>query len=96
MSDFMNPEELPIELREQYLERRRKDVADGLNALSAADFFVLSKIGHQVRGNAASFGFDLLTPVASELEQAAQQKDLEKSRELLNSFEVILNEYRPV
>jgi HPt (histidine-containing phosphotransfer) domain-containing protein len=89
-------DELPSEMRERYLLRRREDLSKCLDALGALDFTQLSKVGHQVRGNAASFGFERLAPVGEELEQAAAVGDRERSMFLLNQFEAVLNEYRPL
>lgn len=66
---------IPDEMRRKYIERRRRDHADLANALAAGDFDVLYRVGHQLRGNAATFGYDSLTLLGERMEAASQARD---------------------
>lgn len=84
---------IPEDVRKKYIERRKKDLADCRMALSNADFKCFSFIGHQIKGNAITFGFDELTPIALEMERLAAEKNVENLHELLNQFESVLNRF---
>lgn len=67
--------EIPAELRAKYLERRKNDLELLKNSLSSRTFEEFKRIGHQLKGNAASFGYKDLERIAVDLEIAGQQKD---------------------
>lgn len=72
----MTPNKEQIEI---YLKRRLADWQNGQDALKKSDFFVLEKIGHQMKGNGVSFGFPELSDLGEKIEMMAQEK---KSKEL--------------
>lgn len=78
---------VPIEARQKYLERRKQDVIASKEALSKQDFSFLERLGHQIKGNAVTFGFDELTSIAIEIEQASKEKKLELLKILIQKFE---------
>lgn len=84
---------IPEEVRRKYIERRKKDLADCRLALSNADFKCFAFVGHQIKGNALTFGFDELTPIALEMEKLAVEKNVDNLHELLNRFEALLNRF---
>lgn len=84
---------IPDEMKVRYIERRKKDLVDCRQALSKHDFECISGVGHQIKGNAATFGFGELTPMAIEMEKLAATKDLTNLAEVLNRFEAYLNGY---
>ncbi len=65
------------EMKARYITRRREDVAKLLEAQEAGDFNVLRAVGHQIKGNAATFSFKDLEGYAIALEDAAEVKDSE-------------------
>lgn len=82
---------IPEEARQKYLERRWQDLESCRKALSARDFECFATVGHQIKGNAATFGFDELTPIAINMENFGLAKDVKKLEEVLNLFEAYLN-----
>ena len=86
----MSGVDIPVEMKAKYLERRKQDYTDCLNAFFKSDFETFLRIGHQLKGNAASFGFDDLGVIAADIEQAAKNKDLAKIKILLDKFETFL------
>jgi HPt (histidine-containing phosphotransfer) domain-containing protein len=68
--------DVPPEMRQVYIERRRADLQAGRQAIEAKDFGFFEKLGHQIKGNAQSFGFEGLSPIAIALEVAAQKKNI--------------------
>jgi HPt (histidine-containing phosphotransfer) domain-containing protein len=67
--------ELPLETKILYLERRKKDVIDCMRALNTDDYELLERVGHQMRGNAISFGYGELTQIGEILEDSARSKN---------------------
>lgn len=59
---------IPAEIRQRYLERRKKDLETLKLALQTKNFEEFKRIGHQLKGNAASFGYLDLEKLAIQLE----------------------------
>jgi HPt (histidine-containing phosphotransfer) domain-containing protein len=79
--------DLPPEAIARYIERRIQDARDCREALNKGDFAVLLKVGHQVKGNAISFGFAELGEIAVQLEEFALKKDISSLKPILEKFE---------
>jgi HPt (histidine-containing phosphotransfer) domain-containing protein len=67
--------EIPPEMIRRYLERRQVDLEILQQGLNIRDAKVIARIAHQVRGNAPSFGFQALSEIAQNLEEAAKLAD---------------------
>ena len=78
--------QVPIEARLKYLDRRKQDIVACQEALAKQDYNFLERIGHQIKGNAVTFGFDEFTNIAVALETAAKAKDLNLITELVGKF----------
>ncbi len=81
------------EMRELYIQHRKKDLLRCLTALEKSDFSFLEKIGHQVKGNAVSFGFDDLSSLALELEGAARDHDIPHLKNVLREFNEVIQKF---
>lgn len=91
---MIEPMQIPVEARQKYLERRKQDIAASKEALSKQDYYFLERLGHQIKGNAITFGFDELTNIAVAIEQAAKAKNIPQLQELVNQFETAVNNAR--
>ncbi|AZZ35531.1 hypothetical protein CIK05_01520 [Bdellovibrio sp. qaytius] len=78
--------QVPIEARQKYLDRRKQDIVACQEALAKQDFQFLERVGHQIKGNAVTFGFDQFTNVAVAMEIAAKAKDLTQLSALVAQF----------
>lgn len=78
--------ELSNEIIQRYLERRKRDLDDCLSFLARRDFHEIEKIGHQLKGNGATFGYPELSVIGRNLEQAAQAHDLTKMKAMIGSL----------
>ncbi len=67
--------ELGQEVVANYLGRRRKDSDEIARALLSGEWEVIERIGHQIKGNGAMFGFPELSPVGKGLEESAKSRD---------------------
>ena len=88
----MSEIDIPLEMKIKYLERRKQDYDDCLKALSEKNYELFLKVGHQVKGNAVSFGYADLGLIAAHLEKAAAAKDIQKIESLLSEFKEFLNQ----
>ena len=68
--------DIPEEARTKYIERRKVDLESCRKALTAQDFTTIARVGHQVKGNASTFGFEDLSSIAIDLEDHALKKDI--------------------
>ena len=83
--------DIPADVRNKYVERRKKDLIDCRDAIKKLDFKLLERVGHQIKGNATTFGFDELSAIAIEMETSALKKDVEKLKSNLKRFETYLS-----
>ena len=82
---------IPEEARMKYIERRRKDIESLRSALAMNTYDEFKRIGHQLKGNAASFGYSDLEKVAIQLEAAGEKQDHHEASRQLQMFETWLN-----
>ncbi len=82
---------IPDEARIRYLERRKKDVESLRAAVNSRSLEEFKRIGHQLKGNAASFGYSELEKVAVQLEVAGEHEDVLEATKQLENFERWLN-----
>jgi HPt (histidine-containing phosphotransfer) domain-containing protein len=79
------PDEL-LDIIPAYLERRGEDCMQ-LSALFAKkDFEGIMKIAHKLKGNGSSFGFDHITELGEQLNQAAKIEDQEVVKKIIHEF----------
>jgi HPt (histidine-containing phosphotransfer) domain-containing protein len=79
--------ELPEDYRELvaiYLETRAANLKALEQALGAADFQAIERIGHNLRGSSASFGFNAAGDIGLALQQAAGRADATEVRTLVH------------
>lgn len=58
-------------MKRVYVERRRGDLTKLMDAATRADAEVFRRIGHQLKGNAATYGYPDLEAIGIRLEQVA-------------------------
>ena len=66
---------LVLSLVPDYLKNRANDVQRLRAALAAADFGLLRKIGHNMRGSAGAYGVPPLSEIGGRIEDAALKQD---------------------
>jgi HPt (histidine-containing phosphotransfer) domain-containing protein len=82
---------IPEDARIRYIERRKKDIETLRSALSSHEFDEFKRIGHQLKGNAASFGYSDLEKVAVQMEVAGEHRDVQEASRQLELFQQWLN-----
>jgi HPt (histidine-containing phosphotransfer) domain-containing protein len=78
---------IPEEARVRYLERRKKDIETLRAAMESRSLEEFKRIGHQLKGNAASFGYSDLEKVAIQMEEAGERQDVSEAAKQLELFE---------
>jgi HPt (histidine-containing phosphotransfer) domain-containing protein len=87
--------EIPLKLKQNYIRRRQEDVVNCETALKISDFKTIEVIGHQMKGNGASFGFDAIAKLGEQMETAAKNKKAEELSVLLGKFNEVVSEITP-
>jgi CheY-like chemotaxis protein len=65
-----------VALLPKFIEHRERDIAAVREAILHLDFLAIATIGHNLRGNAASYGFPELSALGESLELAANDCDM--------------------
>ncbi|GJL79703.1 MAG: hypothetical protein NPINA01_26920 [Nitrospinaceae bacterium] len=74
------------ELIPGYLQNRKKDVEGVQAALNNGDFDLIQRMGHTMKGSGGGYGFDFISAIGLNLEEAAKEKNVEKIQESLRSL----------
>lgn len=74
-----------------FLENRRLDLEAIRTALSQGDVETIQRLGHNMKGAGAGYGFDGVTELGAALEDAAKQRDRVRLQALLAEFEGYLD-----
>jgi HPt (histidine-containing phosphotransfer) domain-containing protein len=82
--------QVPVELKIKYLSRRFQDIERLRATLELDDYSFAQKLGHQVKGNAVTFDVPQIAFIGFEMEVAAQKKDKEKVKILIQKMETAL------
>ncbi len=74
-----------------FLQNRRQNVIAMLDALDRGDFETVETLGHGMRGAGGSYGFQVITDIGAELEQAAGNVDADASRKWVGELSSYLD-----
>lgn len=78
--------EVPSDIMNRYLDRRKRDLEECLSSLSSHNYQDIEKVGHQLKGNGSTFGHPELSVIGKKLELAAQAHDLVSLEKALKEF----------
>ncbi len=93
--DILISPRISSEMRTTYLNRRREDVARCRAALKQRDWMIIRRTGHKIKGNAETFGFASLAPLAANLEACADTEDLGRAEDLLTQMDKVVEAASP-
>jgi hypothetical protein len=82
--------QVPQDIKIRYLSRRREDITKLYRALERDDYSYPLLVGHQVKGNALTFDLPQMASLGVEMERAAEKRDKELIRHLIQKMEAIL------
>ena len=75
-----------------YLDNRQKDIERITEMLTSADFEEIRAIAHNMKGIGAPYGFQYITDVGLEMENAAKAGDADELSRLLDKYVTYLDE----
>ena len=78
--------EISKEAISRYLTRRKENVITLEQSLSEKNVDAFKMIGHQLKGNARTFGFDDLEVIGVELEKISESHDWVRAQQVLMEF----------
>jgi HPt (histidine-containing phosphotransfer) domain-containing protein len=78
--------EIPIELQKKYIERRWTDLKNCQDAFVKSDFLFLINLGHQLKGNAATYGHEKLGFIAEQIELFSKENNKIELQKWINQF----------
>ena len=78
--------ELPLKMYQNYIQHRIDDLNELTKALTHSDFAPFRKIGHQLKGNATSFGFGELLPLANRMHDLNAQNILQQGPSIVEEL----------
>jgi HPt (histidine-containing phosphotransfer) domain-containing protein len=78
--------EFPAEFYSQYIERRKSDLKILEQAFEENRIGDFKRIGHQLKGNAPSFGFDDLAELAKQMEKLNAEDLRTDGHEIIDHF----------
>jgi HPt (histidine-containing phosphotransfer) domain-containing protein len=73
-----------------FLQNRRNDVITMLAALARDDLKTVERLGHNMRGTGASYGFKAITDIGAALEHEAGNADTDASRHWVGELSTYL------
>ena len=82
---------LPPEMRQSYIDRRKKDLEELKAAIDKKDLSVALRVGHQLKGNGITYGFPMLSELGAKMESFAKQNDLSEVQKIVQRLEDWVN-----
>lgn len=73
-----------------FLAHKREDAARIRSAMDESDYDTLGKIGHKLKGEGGSYGFDAISEIGLALEQAAKSRDVAGVRRCVEELSAYL------
>jgi CheY-like chemotaxis protein len=73
-----------------YLEKRRKDIERFRECLDEKDFDELRSMGHKVKGSGGGYGFNGLSIIGADIENAAKLSDENAMKQHLEQYEAYI------
>lgn len=86
--------DLPPELIQKYITRRVQDIDVLSQALEKYDIEVFHRIGHQLAGNAVSYGIDSLEKIGRDMESLKSENFKRDAKNLLDLYVAEVNKYK--
>ena len=75
-----------------FLEGRAKDVQSLREFIGSGEIAEIQTIGHKLKGNSGSYGFDEMGVIGAKIEEAAKQNDVDMIISQTDELEKYLNE----
>ena len=80
----------------EYLKNRRLELGELKKLLEKGDFEMIQTLGHRLKGNAKSYGFEPLGKLGSHLEEASRIKNADEIKDIIDEIRVYLDDSKRV
>lgn len=97
------PAEITVEVHEElrallpgFLTNRQRDLQQLAQSLESADFPAIRHIAHNMKGVGAGYGFNQVSELGEQLENAASNSDLDATAACLSDYREFLTHCRVV
>lgn len=88
--------DIPKEMQESYLSRRMIELDELTSYLAKKAWKAIETVGHQIKGNAESYGFPKLSVIGKDLENAARLQDERVIAEVLEKLKLQVLEEKKI
>jgi HPt (histidine-containing phosphotransfer) domain-containing protein len=85
-----------IDLIPDFLTRKRADLEALQGAVQGGDLATIASIGHKIKGEGGSFGFDVMSEIGAALEASGKQGDKESAHQLVSDLSEYLGKIEVV
>jgi len=85
-----------IDLIPDFLTRKRADLQTLKGAVEGGDLATIATIGHKIKGEGGSFGFDTMSEIGAALEALGKKGDGESARQLVGDLSEYLEKIEVV
>jgi len=85
---------LPVEMRQTYLQRRLADIELLKQSLKNNSVIEFNKVGHQILGNCKSFGFDSLASVAARMNSLKSEELHIAGEEIITELSILIEKFK--
>jgi HPt (histidine-containing phosphotransfer) domain-containing protein len=75
-----------IDLIPDFLTRKRADLQSLRGALDGGDLATIASIGHKIKGEGGSFGFDTISEIGAGLESSGKRGDRASAQQLVSDL----------
>ena len=85
-----------IDLIPDFLSRKHTDLKELNDALERGDLATVAALGHKIKGEGGSFGFDVMSDIAAGLETSGKKGDAAAARALVADLASYLEKIKVV
>src|ERR1700733_5754802 len=85
-----------IDLIPDFLTRKRADLQTMRISLESGDLATIAAVGHKIKGEGGSFGFDTMSEIGAELEASGKKGDRDSARQLVSDLSEYLEKIEVV
>ncbi|MFQ5771489.1 MAG: Hpt domain-containing protein [bacterium] len=84
------------DLTPEFLENRQKDIVEITRLVEVADFTEIQRLGHSMKGSGGGYGFEEISEIGKDLEEAAKRSDRDSVIKLNNRLAKYLSAVKVV
>ena len=74
-----------------FMDNRRDEIDSLRDLLRQEDFSAIENLGHAIKGTGGGYGFDKITDLGAEIEEASKDRDSELLKQLIIDLEEYLD-----